>query len=138
MEELIVRYHAVNKSLKTLDRSLNVLNDRSFVSVQSELRDSVIQRFEYSIDTLWKLLKEYLRVEHKVIVEPSTPKAVFRECLNAQLIDAEQFHIAIKMIESRNLTSHTYNEALAKEICTQIPEYYILMQQMVAKMKINT
>lgn len=40
------------------------------------------------------------------------------------------------MIAARNLTSHTYNEFLAQEIVSDLPEYYDLMQKIMKRISI--
>ncbi|WP_207302304.1 nucleotidyltransferase substrate binding protein [Gracilibacillus phocaeensis] len=42
--------------------------------------------------------------------------------------DQEAVH-ALKMVDARNLTVHTYNEALSLEIFKNIPNYYRLMER---------
>ncbi len=56
-------------------------------------RDSVIQRFEYSIDGFWKYLNLYL-VGRGVQVKPATPKVVFRELFKINLISEEELQNA--------------------------------------------
>ncbi|MDD5295515.1 MAG: HI0074 family nucleotidyltransferase substrate-binding subunit [Rhodocyclaceae bacterium] len=77
----------------------------------SFIRDSVIQRFEFSWELAWKALR--LRLQ-QVGVEALNPRDVFREALAMGLIrDGNGWSEAQKM---RNLTSHTYDEKLADEV----------------------
>jgi len=77
------------------------------------LRDSVIQRFEYSYELCWKMLKRRLELD-----DPS-PESIdamsFREMIRAGaergLIDDPLAWFNYR--EKRNLTSHTYNEEVA-------------------------
>lgn len=55
MEKLILRRSVLEKALKTLEKSLEKLDQKKFTDYE-ELRDSIIQRFEYSVDTFWKYL----------------------------------------------------------------------------------
>ena len=74
----------------------------------SFLRDSVIQRFEFSWELAWKMLK--LRLAF-LGVEALNPREVIRQSLQAGLIQdgnawtAAQHHL--------NMTSHTYDEPLS-------------------------
>lgn len=75
------------------------------------LRDSVIQRFEFTHDHAWKMLK--LRLEGEGI-EARTPRETLQEALQAGfIIDGNAWSELQKM---RNLTSHTYREQLADEV----------------------
>jgi nucleotidyltransferase substrate binding protein (TIGR01987 family) len=81
-------------------------------------RDSAIQRFEFCFDLSWKLLKELLRERHGIVC--ASPKGCLREAYAQQLITDE---IAwLKMLEMRNLSTHTYNEETASMIFAALPE----------------
>jgi len=89
------------------------------------IRDASIQRFEYTYELCHKMLKRYLEM-----TEP-----------NAEEIDQMQFAQLIrtgsekglllngwdvwqKYRYARNLTSHTYNEDKAIEVCQIIPGFF--------------
>lgn len=90
-------------------------------------RDSLIQRYEYSIDIFWKLLKQHLEINYKIETLGS-PKSIFKLCYEMQLVSDDEYKIALRMLEDRNLTSHAYNVELAEQIAHAIPEYYYAMQ----------
>lgn len=75
------------------------------------LRDSVIQRFEFTHELAWKMLK--LRLEQEDIFV-RTPRETLQEALQAGLI--EDGNAWSDLQRMRNLTSHTYNETLADEV----------------------
>lgn len=133
MEILTKRRDALEKALKTLEHSLKKLESKEF-SDYEELRDSIIQRFEYSTDTFWKFLKDYLTSVLKVQVDVARPKTVFKECFEVKIFSAKEFELSVNLIEDRNLTSHGYNENLAEEICGKIPQYFTLMQTVVNRL----
>lgn len=79
--------------------------------LDSFIRDSVIQRFEFCWELAWKTLK--LRLEMLGIVALN-PRDVFKEALVAGLIhDGNTWSEAQRM---RNLSSHTYDEKLADQV----------------------
>lgn len=142
MEKLILKYESAMKSISTLGQSLvdlekfekiELVAGLSRESVGKTLRDSIIQRFEYSIDTLWKYLKEYL-LEKKGVSQVH-PKPIFRECFLAELLSEDETNLAIKMVENRNETSHAYNEKVAEKIYENIPKYFDLMKNILEKIK---
>lgn len=134
MEKLTVRHDALDKALKTLEKSLSKLEHKKFDDYQ-ELRDSIIQRFEYSADTFWKYLKDYLRVVRGVEIDLARPKEIFKECAETKIITQEESELCFKLIEDRNLTSHGYNEATAEKISRSIPKYYALMHTILERLK---
>ena len=89
------------------------------------VRDAAIQRFEYSFEAIWKTAQLVLRTRYGV--ELGAPKPVIRACFENGILDEAQTRLALAMTDHRNLTSHTYNEALADEIFAIIPAYRDLM-----------
>lgn len=83
------------------------------------IRNSEIQSFEFTIDTLWRFLKEYLLYAYKLNVDVPTPKKVFRECLNVLLIEQAEFDVL-----------------LAEEISRKIPLYYDVINIMLSRIKV--
>ena len=75
------------------------------------MRDAVIQRFEFTYELAWKMLKLKLAAEG---VSANTPRETLQEALRAGLItDGNTWSELQRM---RNLTSHTYDEALAEQV----------------------
>lgn len=99
--------------LSNLEKALNSLKvalDRSKTSPQDEeLRDACIQRFEYSFELAWKLIKRQLELEigNSSEVDSYSKKTLFRVAGEKGLIvNIESW---FDFITKRNLTSHTYN-----------------------------
>lgn len=77
----------------------------------SFIRDSVIQRFEFSWELAWKMLK--LRLAY-LGIEALNPREVVRQSIHAGLIhDGNAWTEAQRQ---RNMTSHTYDEELSVEV----------------------
>lgn len=84
------------------------------------IKEGLIQRFEYTHELAWKVMKDYLKDVGEVKTIGS--KDATREALTADLItDGE---IWIEMILSRNQTSHIYNEHTANDIFTKVIKEY--------------
>ena len=80
--------------------------------------DATIQRFEFTIELFWKLLKVILESKG---VDVQYPKDVLREAFKGHLIDDEVQWLS--MLKDRNLTSHTYDEKLAHEVYERVKVY---------------
>lgn len=85
-------------------------------------KDGVVQRFEYTVELAWKVLKDFLHYSG-VQFSSVTPKSVIKEGFAARILPAGQ--IWIDMLDSRNLLSHTYNEALLNELSQDIEVRYL-------------
>ena len=136
MESLIIRYQATLKCLESLHESLEVIADPKFVLVYEQLRDSVIQRFEYTIDTFWKYLREYLELVHGTSFTVVSPREVLRTALQMGSISQQEFDLFTQMVRDRNLTSHTYNEILAETIKEHVIQYYQAIKTVITRLQL--
>lgn len=122
-----------------LDQAQRAIATLAEVSGQSEptalVRDAAIQRFEYSVELVWKCAKQYLYdMEGQDL---GSPKAVMRALRENGLLSHEQATGALEMIDDRNLTSHTYNEALATRIYVRLDLYKELMAHIIKAIKLK-
>lgn len=62
------------------------------------------------------------------------PRKVFQQCLSLGITNAEETQELIDMIESRNLTTHTYNIDLANDVAADIQQYYALIHALIIKL----
>lgn len=76
------------------------------------VRDATIQRFEYTFELSWKVLKRYFQFNNNLREE--NIKNIFREAGKQGLIDSVEDWFGFQ--EARNETSHTYNEAIAERV----------------------
>lgn len=101
----------LNERKKEYQRALQQLRKALVQSKNEFIRDSVIQRFKFTYEIAWKMLKLKLALEG---LDAMAPRAVFQEALQAGFIfDGNLWTNLQKM---RNLSSHTYDEALAEQV----------------------
>lgn len=119
--------HATRDSLITLGIAINRLQDALTrdASTDSMFMDATIQRFEFCVELTWKTLKKLLEAEGEYA---KTPKQALQKAYAVEWIDDET--LWLDMLMDRNLTSHTYQEALAQNIYSRIPAYYAAMRQL--------
>ena len=82
------------------------------------VRDSAIQRFEFTLDLSWKTAKAFLEERKGIIC--ASPKDCFREAYRQGLIEYDEDWI--RFVDMRNETVHTYKEEMAEKIYSQLPE----------------
>lgn len=94
--------------------------------------DAVIQRFEFTFELSWKLMKAFL--EYKGINEIRSPRDTIRESFAYGLIEnGEQW---IDMMVDRNKMSHLYDEAEAKLIYEKVKsDYSLLLSELANRME---
>ncbi|WP_315863414.1 MULTISPECIES: HI0074 family nucleotidyltransferase substrate-binding subunit [unclassified Thermosynechococcus] len=94
------------------------------------IRDAAIQRFEYTLEAIWKAAQLYLREREGLDI--ASPKGVIRACLAVGLLTPEEGRLALKMVDDRNLTVYTYNETLADAIFSRLAQHAMLMDRWLA------
>ncbi len=117
--------------LKLLMLALSQLAEALEQPVNSFIRDSAIQRFEFSFELLWKTLKTYL--EENEGLECRSPRESFRNAFQVGLIKNDAAWM--ESLRLRNLTSHTYNELIADEIFQELPSLLILYRSVLPEIQ---
>ena len=92
-------------------------------------RDAAIQRFEYTVEAVWKCLKTFLEVHEGLTC--ASPKTCFREAKRVGMISESQCELALKMVDDRNRTAHTYQVEVAKLIYAQLKGYAEILRYIV-------
>jgi nucleotidyltransferase substrate binding protein (TIGR01987 family) len=82
----------------------------------------LIQAFEYTYELAWNCIKDYFETQGETNINGS--RDAFRLAFRRGIIkDGELW---MDMIKSRTLTSHTYNEDIARQIASDVTEKYFL------------
>ncbi len=87
-----------------------------------DIRDAVIQRFEYTYSLAIKMLTRFIAGQST----EATPAMTFNETIrqgNKLGLLNNNLEKWTEYRQKRNLTSHTYNEEAAKEVLDIIPEF---------------
>lgn len=85
-------------------------------------KEGIIQRFEYTFELAWKVLKDKMENDG-IVLDKISPKAVIKQAYAAKYInDAETW---LKMIGDRNLMSHTYDFIKFEQIIKSIGSDYL-------------
>lgn len=127
MERLVQKLEVAEKAHQSLARLM------SNAKPSDVERDAAIQRFEFAFEALWKASRQFLLVVEGIDV--GSPKGVIRVCRENGILNENESIHALQMADDRNMTVHTYNEALAKEIFQRIKEHTYLLGVWLARMK---
>ncbi len=134
MEIINLKKEALEKALKTLYKSIAKISSMNRDNENYEnFRDSLIKRFEYCTESLWKYLKTYLNVKFRIPTPRPNALSIYQQSNEADLISFEEYDELVDMTEDRNRTTHAYHEELAEEISKKIPRYYTLMKNILDK-----
>lgn len=113
-----------NAYKKALDRFKEVMNEPETTLV----RDAAIKRFEFTFELAWKAVQKFLLSEG---ITCRSPKGCFKEAFKLGIIEDDPLWPI--MIEDRNLTVHTYNEATAQELYNRLKNYIPLFDELAKK-----
>lgn len=95
-------------------------------------KQGLVKAFEYTYELGWNTLKDYLEYQGDSSLTGS--RDTIKKAFLSGLI--EDGDVWIEMLESRNKTSHVYNEETAEEICGAIiKKYYAAFIKLHEKMK---
>lgn len=119
----------LEKLIKAVDRLGEAIADYDSVKLDS-VRDGVIQRFEFCTELAWKTLREHLIDQG--YTEINSPKAVLKTAFADGLLNDEQGWLDV--LNSRNITSHIYDEKTAVAVFEKISTvYYPLFKELLQK-----
>lgn len=121
------RFQNFSDAFKQLEFAVKKISDPSELE-----KEGTIQRFEFTHELAWKVMKDYL--EYEGIHGITGSRSASREAFNKGIISNGQ--IWMDMIESRNNTVHTYQEEiLLKEYSKIIVQYFPAFEEFHHKMK---
>ena len=119
-----------NPRLDSLGKALGRL-DEALQEPESELvRDAAIQRFEFCFELAWKAVQAALREQGG---ECNSPRACLREAFKADWVQDEQPWV--DAMADRNLTSHTYDEELAKQVYARLPTHLATLKALHSRLE---
>ncbi|CAH2030155.1 nucleotidyltransferase substrate binding protein [Trichlorobacter ammonificans] len=113
---------------KVLERSRTVPGD-------DDIRDACIQRFEYTYELAFKMLKRQL--EQELPSREELDHLPFKEIIR---IGAERGLIAVPerwfdYRDKRNITSHTYDEEKAREVYAILADFAVDAADLLTRLK---
>ncbi len=88
--------------------------------MNADIRKGLIQCFEYTYELAWNMIKDFYESQGETDIQGS--RDAIRLAFKRGLIEAGE--IWMRMVKSRILTSHTYNEEVAEEISKAICKEY--------------
>lgn len=125
----VYRFDNFKRAFALLGEAIQTIRERKISSLEQE---GVIQRFEYTWELTWKVLKDYLEYTG-IILDTVTPAAVIKAAIAANII--KNGDVWMSALDSRNKMSHTYDFKKFEKIVISIEkEYYPELECMHLKM----
>lgn len=122
------RFYNYNRALAELGEAVELSQTRKLTKLESQ---GLIQAFEYTHELAWKTLKDF--IEERGNSQIFGSKDATREAFSLGLIS--QGEVWMSMVNSRNQTSHTYDESTAQQIVALIlndyyPQFKLLQEKL--------
>ena len=95
--------------------------DKHVKTSEDIIKEGIMQRFEFTHELAWKVLKDYLEYEGFTNITGS--RTATREAFNKNLL--ENGDVWMEMIESRNNTVHTYQQNILEVEFEKIVKNYL-------------
>ena len=121
------------KAIKSLAEVIEMWNNDK---VNDVIRDSMIQRFEYTYSLSLKMIKRYFKISafEKENIDGMTFNEMVRaanrmDILRSNLEKWDEFR------QIRNMTSHTYDEEIAQKVVEIIPDFKVEAEFLLSKLK---
>jgi nucleotidyltransferase substrate binding protein (TIGR01987 family) len=121
----VYRLDNFNRAFAQLSEGVGAMNSRELSRLEKE---GIIQRFEYTWELAWKVMKDYL--ENKgVALETVTPAAVIRAAFAANVV--ENGDLWMEALKDRNDMSHTYDvETFEKIIAAIRDSHFVILNKL--------
>jgi nucleotidyltransferase substrate binding protein (TIGR01987 family) len=108
----------LKKCIESLQNCVKDFQNSTNTSIKEYIKDACVKRFEYTVETSWKIMKKYLKLEYGKNEKELTMNNIFRFMEGYGLIKSwEKWRY---YYDKRNDTSHEYNKEKANEILTII------------------
>lgn len=111
-----------NVAREQYNRALDRLHEVVALDETDIIRDSMIQRFEFTYELAWKCMFYWLREQGESVLEMQRP--ILQAAFRCELIVDPKVWEDIK--EQRDETSHTYNEAKAVSVAAFIRSHALV------------
>ncbi len=111
------RFQNFERALAQLDSAVELSRQRGLSELE---RQGMVQAFEFTHELAWNVMKDFLEESGQSGIYGS--RDATRSALAAGLI--ENGDLWMRMIVSRNQTTHTYNEETVEDICSAIVNEY--------------
>ena len=117
----LYRFDNYQRAFGLLREAMETIETRPLTQLEKE---GVIQRFEYTWELAWKMIKDYL--EHEgVVLDKVTPASVLRAAFEAKVITAGD--VWMLALDARNKMAHTYNLKQFEEVIEEIRRSYFTL-----------
>ena len=117
----IQRFNNYRRALEKFNQAVDIISNKMEwgEEIDDLLEEGLIQRFEYTHELAWKVMKDYAQYQGYTNIQGS--RDAFRKAFEMGIIENEAW---MESINDRNLTSHNYDDETVAEILESIIDIY--------------
>ena len=128
--------------LKTQELTSAINSLKNVLAINVESMDEVtidaiyngqIQKFEYTIELLWKSLKANIK---ETGIDLNSPKSVLRHAFTFSNLSDQEKEAALEMIDDRNKIAHEFKDYIMQVIHPKLKTYMTLINK-ISEIKIK-
>lgn len=125
----VQRLNSYRRTKKRLNEAVVLAGERPLSDLEKQ---GLIQAFECVFELAWNVMKDYFLYQGNPDIAGS--RDAIRAAFRLGLVNEGEGWM--EMIKSRNQSSHTYNEAIANDICAKVVgQYYALFDEFERQMQ---
>lgn len=120
----IQRFNNYRRALEKFNQAVDIISNKMEwgEEIDDLLEEGLIQRFEYTHELAWKVMKDYAQYQGYTNIQGS--RDAFRKAFEMGIIENEAW---MESINDRNLTSLNYDDETVAEILKAIIDTYALL-----------
>lgn len=113
------RFENFARAYRLLREAVEMAEERPLSTLEKE---GLVQRFEYTWELAWKVLRDYLAAEG-IVLSTVTPRSVLRAAFAAGVIaDGDTWLAAL---DARNKMAHVYSQEAFEKVVQEIRDRYL-------------
>ena len=123
----------LENSIETLKTCTSDYTATSDVKMKEYIADACVKRYEYTVETAWKTMKKYLKLEYGKSEQELTMNNIFRFMEGYGFIQSwEKWR---EYYDRRNDTSHEYNKEKADKLLNVVDNLVADCDYLCSKLK---
>ena len=132
MEELSIEN--LKQALETLEKAFSIYSaSDENIDILEMYQDSCIQRFEYTFECAWKIMKKYFKLQYNKTEEELSMNNIFRLMESFEFVPTWLNWKNYNQL--RNNTSHEYNKIKAKKVISILPVFINEVKAIIARLE---
>ena len=108
-------------ALEDFKISLEIEVSRFEATVGDVIKNGQVQKFEFTIELLWKMLKVFLYEKHGI--DAGSPKQAIRTYFELGFCEYQDAETMLEAVDTRNRLSHVYKKETFEDIYAQMKKY---------------